>query len=275
MPSPFPGMDPYLESPDWFPDLHDGLITFIKALLQERLPPSYYARSTQRVWLEVEHRRIEPDVDVLRTSGAHTGFSEPVGGRVAVAEPVTAEPVVVTVESMAGDPFEEPYLEIRRRQGTDDVLVASIEILSPSNKTQGNTGRVKYLAKQADILNSPVHLIEIDLLRGGTHTTAVPKDLAVARAGAFDYHVLVHRFERLTEFFVYPILLQCKLPTLAIPLLPGDPDIPLDLQAAFDRAYDGGPYRRVVRYGEDPILPPLRPDQAEWVNSTLRGILTV
>ncbi len=23
MPSPFPGMDPYLESLDWFPDLHD------------------------------------------------------------------------------------------------------------------------------------------------------------------------------------------------------------------------------------------------------------
>ena len=26
MPSPFPGMDPYLESPDWFPDLHGNLI---------------------------------------------------------------------------------------------------------------------------------------------------------------------------------------------------------------------------------------------------------
>ena len=34
MPSPFPGMDPYLESPDWFPDLHDGLIFTIKAVLQ-------------------------------------------------------------------------------------------------------------------------------------------------------------------------------------------------------------------------------------------------
>jgi len=28
MPSPCPGMDPYLESPDWFPDLHDGMITY-------------------------------------------------------------------------------------------------------------------------------------------------------------------------------------------------------------------------------------------------------
>src|SRR5271157_4509649 len=155
MPSPFPGMDPYLESPDWFPDLHDSLITFIKASLQERLPPSYYARSTQRVWLEVEHRRIEPDVDVLRTSGAHTGFYEPVSGGVAVAEPVTAEPVVVTVESMASDPFEEPNLEIRRRQGTDGVLVASIEILSPSNKTQSSSGDTILNFSELDPLRVP------------------------------------------------------------------------------------------------------------------------
>ena len=274
MPSPFPGMDPYLESPDWFPDLHDNLIFSIKAALQGCLPAAYYARSRQRVWLELEHRPVEPDVDVLRAGGAQSRFHEPEGGAVAVAELATTEPVVVTVESIEGDPFEEPFLEIRRRQGTDDVLVASMEILSPSNKTQGNSGRVMYLAKQQEILKGPVHLIEIDLLRGGTHSTAVPKELAVAKTGPFDYHVLVHRFDQFKDFYVYPILLREKLPTLAIPLLPGDPDIPLDLQAAFDRAYDGGPYRRVVHYGEDPILPPLRPDQAEWVKSTLRGILT-
>ncbi len=40
MPSPFPGMDPYLESPDWFPDLHDGLIFCLKESLQNLLPES-------------------------------------------------------------------------------------------------------------------------------------------------------------------------------------------------------------------------------------------
>jgi hypothetical protein len=40
MPSPFPGMDPYLESPDWFPNLHDGLIFTIQAaLIEPPLPP--------------------------------------------------------------------------------------------------------------------------------------------------------------------------------------------------------------------------------------------
>ena len=42
MPSPFPGMDPYLEIPDWFPDLHDGLIFCLKESLQNLLPESYY-----------------------------------------------------------------------------------------------------------------------------------------------------------------------------------------------------------------------------------------
>ena len=38
MASPFPGMDPYLESPDWFPNLHDGLITFLVGALNRGCP---------------------------------------------------------------------------------------------------------------------------------------------------------------------------------------------------------------------------------------------
>ncbi len=47
MPSPFPGMDPYLESPDWFPDLHGSLIILLKEALQRSLPGPYYAQSSQ------------------------------------------------------------------------------------------------------------------------------------------------------------------------------------------------------------------------------------
>ena len=53
MPSPFPGMDPFLESPDWFPDLRDGLIFTMQAALQACLPRMYYARSRQHVWLDL------------------------------------------------------------------------------------------------------------------------------------------------------------------------------------------------------------------------------
>ena len=72
------------------------------------------------------------------------------------------------------------------------------------------------------------------------------------------------------DFFVYPISLQNRLPVIPIPLLPGDPDTTLDLQAVLDQAYDFGPYLKEVAYGEDPIIPPLTAEQAEWAAVRLK-----
>ena len=271
MPSPFPGMDPYLEGSDWFPCLHDSLICGIIGSLQARLPEFYYAQLRQRVWLEKAHRRVEPDTDLLH-SGRQRVFTNRVSGGIAVAEEVDlTDPVVVPFESIDIDPFEEPFVEVRRRHGSEDRLVASIEIVSPASKTPGNPGRESYRVKQQEILSGQVHLIEIDLLRGGTHVTAISRDLALERAGPFDYHACVYRFDRPGNFFLYPIRLDQKLPGIAIPLLPGDPDVPLSLQSVFDRAYDEGPYRRTVHYGDDPIITPLEPNQLEWVMSRLKA----
>jgi hypothetical protein len=262
-------MDPYLENPDWFPCLHDGLIFGALESLQARLPGPYYAQSTQRVWLEVSHRSVEPDVDVIHSGRRPSRWGENEGG-VAIAEEIdVADPVVVSVEAIEHDPFEEPFIEVRRKEGSQVRLVASIEVLSPANKTIGNPGREKYLAKQQELLAGQVHLIEIDLLRGGTHATAVPRDIALAKTGPFDYHVCVHRSDRPNDFFIYPIGLEQGLPGIAIPLLAGDPDVALSLQAVFDRAYNAGPYRRAINYGEDRIVPPLRPEQLEWVKGRL------
>ena len=38
MPSPFPGMDPYLEAPDIWPDFHHALATEIRGELNRLLP---------------------------------------------------------------------------------------------------------------------------------------------------------------------------------------------------------------------------------------------
>ena len=229
MPSPFSGMDPYLESPDWFPCLHDSLIIGILGALQQRLPESYYAQSTQRVYLEASERYVEPDAEVLVSSQKPTrrmrGF-----GAVAIADVEVTDPVEILVEPVEDDPFEEPFIEVRRRTGSDVRVVTSIEVLSLANKVRGSVGREKYLSKQREVLTGHVHLVEIDLLRGGEHATAVPRILAHAKAGPFDYHICVHRFNRSNAFFVYPIRLEQRLPTIAIPLLPGDPDIQLPLQ---------------------------------------------
>jgi hypothetical protein len=263
-------MDPYLESPDWFPCLHDSLIFGLMEAVQSRLPEPYYAQTTQRVWLEVSRRLIEPDVDVIHSGWRPSRRDEDRGGVAVVEEVELDEPVAIAVETIEHDPYVEPLIEIRRRSGSEIRLVSSIEVLSPANKTLGNPGRDSYLAKRREVLASQAHLIEIDLLRGGQNTTAVPRDLAIAKAGVFDYHVCVHRFDRPKVFFVYPIRLEQRLPGIAIPLLPGDPDVRLPLQPVLDRAYDAGPYRRGINYGEDPIIPPLTPDQLEWVKARLK-----
>jgi hypothetical protein len=263
-------MDPYLESPDWFPGLHGSMIIFIKGLLQQNLPEFYYADSSQRVWLEYSHRKVEPDVQVVHAV-KRKGLRSGRGGGLAIAVRRPAAPLVLTLETIEHGPFHESFVEIRRRKGKQSRLVTSIEVLSPSNKTPRNPSREKYLTKQREILDSEVHLVEIDLLRGGTHTSAAPRALAKVKAGPFDYHVSIHRFDRPNDYFLYPILMTERLPTIAIPLLPGDPDVMLDVQAAFDQAYDFGPYEREIVYGEDPVVPSLNTDRAEWAAKLLKA----
>jgi hypothetical protein len=267
MPSPFPGMDPYLENPEIFPDLHDSLITYLREQLQASLPAPYFAAMGRRIWIEFARRSIGPDVQVRRGSGS-VG-RRPEEGRVALAASPTARPVVVRV---AHDEFREPSIEIYAQGGREKRLVTSIEVLSLTNKTFDERGRDLYKRKQDELLSSKVHLVEIDLLRGGEHTTSVPLDLAVEECGNFDYHVSVHRFDEMDTFFVYPIRLEELLPVITIPLLPGDPEVSIDLQAVFDRCHDAGPYTREIVHGEDAVVPALRPDQAAWAQQLVRAI---
>src|SRR5690606_25159681 len=122
----------------------------------------------------------------------------------------------------------------------------SIEILSPSNKTPGSQGRGLFLQKQRETLQKGVHLVEIDLLRAGTHATVVPLSHLRQQVPHFDYHVCVHRADRSDDYLIYPILMTNSLPVIEIPLLPEDGVVALPLQPAFNQSYDGGPYRREI-----------------------------
>jgi len=268
-------MDPYLESPRWFHGFHNNLVTYLEEQLQPLLPEAYYAQSGQRVWLEVSERYVEPDLDVMRELREipHRGQ-----GGVALADPevetelAAGQPVLITVEDVEHDHHLETNLEIRGRWSDQDRLIATIEVVSRFNKTPGHQGYDMYRAKQREVLGGQAHLIEIDLLRDGTHITAVPRDIAVEKAGPFDYHVSVHRFDRPKEYLVYPIRMEQRLPTITVPLLPDDPAVLVDLQAAFNRTYDAGPYRKAIWYGKVPIEPPLRPEQAAWAATTVNVV---
>ncbi len=267
MPSPFPGMDPYFEHPEVFPDFHDRFVVHLSEHLQSELPAPYYASIGRRVWVEISQWTIGPDVEVRRARATAT-TPPPVEGGVATATRPTSRAVVVHVPH---DERREPLLEIFTGVGRDRRLVTSIQLLSPTNKTRGDQGRGLYLREQTEVLESRAHLVEIDLLRGGEHTTCVPLERALEVAGPFDYHVCVRRFEDLEDYVVYPNLLRDPLPEVSIPLLPGDADVTVDLQAVFDRCYDAGPYRREIRYLEDQPVPPLTPKQAKWARALVEA----
>lgn len=267
MPSPFAGMDPYLEDPAIFPDLHERYIYWLSDFLNAALPPPYYTGMASRVWIETSYRRIGPDVDVLHPTGekngGHATGSQEAGLAMA---PIAAKPVIVRVPH---DMIRETFLEIYAQPGGERV-VTNIEVLSLANKNPGERGRELYKKKQREVLEGKIHLVEIDLLRAGSHTTAVPLELARAKAGPFDYHVCVHRFDNFEDFFVYPIKLGTALPVIEVPLLPDDQPVKLDLQAVLDQCYDRGQYGRRVRYGERDLAPPLTPEQKAWAEKVLR-----
>jgi hypothetical protein len=114
-------MDLYLESPDWFPDLHGSLIIMMKGMLQRSLPESYYAQSSQRVWLEYTKRHIEPDVEIVQSP--RRSRKRVRGASLALADPEGTGPLVVTVETIEHGPFKESFLEIRRRWGKGIQIV--------------------------------------------------------------------------------------------------------------------------------------------------------
>ena len=76
------------------------------------------------------------------------------------------------------DVEREAFLGIRDRLSRE--LVAVVELLSPANKRYGEN-REKYLAKRSSLLNSPVHLVEIDLLREVPRCPAEPPGLCILR----------------------------------------------------------------------------------------------
>ena len=89
-------------------------------------------------------------------------------------------------------------------------VVTILEVLSPSNK-EGGPGPELYLTKQREALGSRSHLLEIDLLRAGKPTVAVPPDLLAAH-GPSDYRVCLTRATRPDRFEVWPFTVRDSPP---------------------------------------------------------------
>lgn len=257
MPSPFPGMDPYIEHPEVWSDFHGDLAGEIRARLNSSIQPRYVARMVPYVTYEVidvaESRGVRPDVGVWQPQ-------LPAGEAEGVATAVTPAPA----ESLV--PLEVPLrlYSVEIRAVEDMLLVTAIEILSPVNKRTGHQARIDYLRKRRELLRSQAHLMEIDLLRGGERP---PLERAVPKA---PYYVTLSRVERRPKVEVWPVQLADKLPVLPVPVLEPDPDAPLDLGAVVSRVYERGGYGVLIDYTQPPPLPALSQEEAEWLDEYLR-----
>lgn len=261
MPSPFPGMDPFLEDRTVFPDFHDRFVAYLSETIQPSLPDPYYAALGKRAWVEVSKRFIGPDVNVI-LSGKQG--NEPTGSTTATID--ATAPVVVKVPH---DEQSETLVEIYVGRGTERRLVTAIEVLSLTNKYPGEKGRDLYLRKQQELLDSKTHLVEIDFLRGGLHTTAVPEDRMRRFVPKFTWHVCAHHYDHFEDYLIWPIQLRDKLPEITIPLLPGDGEVSVCLQQVFERTYAAGPYHREIDYRQPVPEPEFTQDELKWVGERI------
>ena len=271
MPSPFPGMDPYIESPSRWGDFHTQMMADIRALLNPLLRPNYVVRIEERVYISEEtdpgRRWIVPDLHVVVTGSAQgAGPARP------TRTPQTAVPPEAEVDAdvaQAVDVSEQLHEQVRERflqivDVTRREVLTTIELLSPGNKVRGSQSREEYLSKRRAVIASGVGLVEIDLLRQGERGF-VPQNLP-----EHDYQVYVSRWvggDR--KGWVWPVLLRQRLPAIPVPLREGDADVTLDLQAAVTRAYDVANYDLEIDYARDPDVP-LSPATAAWADGLLR-----
>jgi hypothetical protein len=236
-------MDPYLERAEIWPDFHDSLITYIREVLQPALRPKYVALAQDRLFVVESDRPVRPDVSIIETSVRQGGS--------ATATLVADEPIVIEVSE---EEIREPYVQIIE-PAAGNRIVTAIEVLSPDNKTRGS-GRDSYLQKREEFWSSGTHVVEIDLLRSGIRTPIVEEEsLTKGRQPPpaerpWRYFVTVSR--RPARHEVYPYGLDERHPLIRVPLAGTDPDVVLNLQAAFERTWDAGPYPELLHYDAPP-----------------------
>ena len=263
MASPFPGMDPYLESSARWGGVHAGLIAVLREMLTRQVAPRFFVASEDTVYIiapdDPGRSYVRPDIYLTETSAVGV----PRRDRGQIATPMVIElPQPIEVRY--------PYLEVR--DTANRQVVATIEVLSPINKVAGSKGREDFLRKRQQLLRSPLQWIEIDLLRGGERP---PEVLQAAERlpqikGRDDYYAALHRSGADDKLEAWFVDLRDELPTIAVPLVAPLPDVPLDLQAAVETVYTRYRYDTDIDYTTPPPPPPLDAADAAWAAERIR-----
>ncbi|MCC7421309.1 MAG: DUF4058 family protein [Planctomycetaceae bacterium] len=258
MPSPFPGIDPFLESQEW-EDFHTSFLVTYREVLLTRLPLQYSAGVEKSVYLVCDEDdsvvgiRV-PDAPIA--TGDPPTFAPTLSEAVAGGAAVIAKPTTLTLPT----PRKVRQTRLRILKKDSQQVVTVIELLFPWNKT--GEGRAEYLAKREDVLASDAHLVELDFLRGGRR---LPTRESLPPA---DYYAFVCSREQRPKVDVFSWSLREPLPSVPVPLANSDPDCRMPLQEVFTTTYERSGYQRSLRYGEG-LSPPLNEADLRWVSETL------
>ncbi|MEG4348215.1 DUF4058 family protein [Microcoleus sp. LAD1_D3] len=256
MPNPFPGMNPYLESPELWRSVHNRLIVAIADLLTPQLLPKYLVDIEQRIYqLSGEDALVIgiPDVTIQRSLAPTTETTS----NVAVAAGPTQS---LKVRIPWPVEVKESYLQVIETETKKVVTV--IEVLSPTNKRPGK-GREMYEAKRERVFGSRTHLVEIDLLRSYQPMLVFGNDIEAS------YRILVSRANQKPLADLYLFNLPDMIPQFPLPLRAGDAEPIVDLQALLNGVYDRAAYDFRIDYTAAPV-PPLSEADAAWADSLLR-----
>jgi hypothetical protein len=256
MESPFPGMDPYLEHPSLWPDVHNRLIAALADDLSERVAPRYYVGLERRTYLLKADDLVfvgRPDIAVA--SAAEVSVRTP--------QPATSV-TVLEVEVPMQDEVSENFLEIHEVK--TGKLITVLELLSPVNKLH-KQGREEYERKRGHIFRSWTNLVEIDLLRAGD-----PMPVVGAQVQS-DYRILVSRGTQRPRAALIAFTLSQPIPTFTLPLLPSDDEPEVALNRILHVVYRRARFDLRLDYTQPPI-PPLAAAAAAWAQEliTARGL---
>lgn len=255
--SPFPGMDPWLEHPSLWGDVHFRLIAALASYLSPLVAPHYYVAVGTQTYITTQSPPAirYPDVSIVEAKPGGVLHPSAAGSALLVAEPVMVEvPLANTVE--------EFYLEIREPASGD--VITAIEVLSPLNKRPG-AGREKYLQKRLEIFSTYTHLVEIDLLR------AWPPMPFAGTTQTSHYRILIRRGEEGSRARLYPFTVCKAIPRFPIPLQAGDAEPIVDLGELLRQIYQEARYHLRLNYNQPPT-PLLDKADAEWASQILQTI---
>jgi Protein of unknown function (DUF4058) len=260
MPSPFPGIDPYLEHPDFWQETHNRLIVAIAESVMPQIRPKYEIAIEKRIYEinDINDNNGDSLLVGIPDVAIKHGSNNPDLLTSSVATVTTRVPTTVKVPMP--EKIKQAYLEVRE-MATRQVVTA-IEILSPVNKHNGE-GRTFYLKKRQSNLGSLTHLVEIDLLRGWQPMPIIDNSIQS------DYRVLVSRSDRRPFAELYPFNLRDSFPIFLLPLREEDVEPIVNLPELLTGIYDRAGYDYRIDYHQEPI-PPLSEQDRVWANELLR-----